>query len=1061
MSTDDRIRKQRVADDLAEPAREARRLAEKLGLAPFDVNYWVVDYDEMNELVAYGGFQHRYPHWRWGMAYDRQRKQTQFLGGKAFEIVNNDDPAHAFLQESNDLADQKAVITHVEAHADFFRNNEWFRLFGTSPDAAAMLERHGETVAEYMADPEVSREDVEAWIDHVLCLEDNIDQHREFATARASDEESVTPGDLAEELEGMDVSEEVRTEVFDEEFLEAMTDDGEGPTFPPAPETDLLAFLVAHGKAYDEEAGKATDYEEWQREILEVLRTEAYYFAPQKMTKVMNEGWACVDPDTPVFTEAGLVPMREVVDRHLTVSDGDEPREVYDSTVIDDHDTVTIETRRGYELTGSNNHRVRRPGGDWVRLDELSVGDEIAVSGGNGTWPEEYVQLDWSNPTGKTLHDVADEAGVSMSTVLRYRRTGRARNADEIEAALADYEGLALSTSKRDEILVPTEVREQLARFLGLLVGDGHVPSNSCHVGFTSGRREHAEEVAGLIDELFHVDATVSEQGSRWRVHAYSENLREFLIDEVGLPDGESAADKTVPRSIRRSPKSVVAEFIRGLFDADGYAGEQGAILSTKSEDLGRTVQMLLTNFGILSRRRSQHDGCYHLHLTGESASTFADEIGFGYPTKAAALAEYLDGLAWFEAESWTDEVADIEEGTGTVHDISVEETHRYAAAGFLNHNSYHESLMMADERFAGPDEFLSYADHMAQVLGSPGLNPYKLGFELWQYIENRRNRREVVEHLLRVEGVTWRNFADTVDLEAVMARLEPDPEMADPAASLDALEADDPRVDEDALSAARRGAPDDGGIDVERYPWKLLTYEGLAERHYSLSKPQHRGFLKRISQAELEKISRYLFETDRYDDVAAAVAAVDRTAGWDRMREVRESHNDVTFLDAFLTPEFVDENDYFTYEYTRTTGDFRVTSEEAEDVKKKLMLQFTNFGKPTIAVKDGNFRNRNELLLVHQYNGVQLDLTRAKQTLERVFELWGRPVALKTVRKELDDHDIEVARRRDTEPEPTEQGTLIRFDGESFEETDLPDEEIEEIVATDVDYDTKPDEWL
>ncbi|PSP68171.1 AbrB family transcriptional regulator [Halobacteriales archaeon QS_1_69_70] len=666
MSTDDRIRKQHVAGDLAEPAREARRLAEKLGLAPFDVNYWVVDYDEMNELIAYGGFQHRYPHWRWGMAYDRQRKQTQFLGGKAFEIVNNDDPAHAFLQESNDLADQKAVITHVEAHADFFRNNEWFRLFGTSPDAAAMLERHGETVAEYMADPEVSREDVEAWIDHVLCLEDNIDQHREFATARASDEESVTPGDLAEELEGMDVSEEVRTEVFDEEFLEAMTDDGEGPTFPPAPETDLLAFLVAHGKAYDEEAGKATDYEEWQREILEILRTEAYYFAPQKMTKVMNEGWA-----------------------------------------------------------------------------------------------------------------------------------------------------------------------------------------------------------------------------------------------------------------------------------------------------------------------------------------------------------------------------------------------------------SFHESLMMADERFAGPDEFLSYADHMAQVLGSPGLNPYKLGFELWQYIENRRNRREVVEHLLRVEGVTWRNFADTVDLDAVQAMLEPDPEMADPVAFLDALEADDPRVDAEALSAARRGAPDDGGIDVERYPWKLLTYEGLAERHYSLSKPQHRGFLKRINKAELEKISRYLFETDRYDDVAAAVAAVDRTAGWDRMREVRESHNDVTFLDAFLTPEFVDENDYFTYEYTRTTGDFRVTSDAAEDVKKKLMLQFTNFGKPTIAVKDGNFRNRNELLLVHRYNGVQLDVTRAKQTLERVFELWGRPVALKTIRKELDDHDIEVARRRDTEPEPTEQGTLIRFDGESFEETDLPDEEIEELVATDVDYDTKPEEWL
>ncbi|PSP92959.1 SpoVR family protein, partial [Halobacteriales archaeon QS_1_68_44] len=275
----------------------------------------------------------------WGMAYDRQQKQTQFLGGKAFEIVNNDDPSNAFLQESNEMADQKAVITHVEAHADFFRNNEWFRMFGASPDAAAMLERHGETVAEYMDDPEISREDVEAWIDHVLCLEDNIDQHREFSTTEAFEADSAAPEDLAEKLEEMDVSEEVREEVFDEEFVDEMVDDEEGPSFPEEPEKDLLAFLAAHGKAYDEEAEKATDYEEWQGEILELLRKEAYYFAPQKMTKVMNEGWACVDPDTPVFSTAGLVPMRDVVDGHLPVSDGETTRDVYDSNVIEDHDT--------------------------------------------------------------------------------------------------------------------------------------------------------------------------------------------------------------------------------------------------------------------------------------------------------------------------------------------------------------------------------------------------------------------------------------------------------------------------------------------------------------------------------------------------------------------------------------------------------------------------------------------------------------------------------------------------------------------------------------------------
>jgi len=178
-------------------------------------------------------------------------------------------------------------------------------------------------------------------------------------------------------------------------------------------------------------------------------------------------------------------------------------------------------------------------------------------------------------------------------------------------------------------------------------------------------------------------------------------------------------------------------------------------------------------------------------------------------------------------------------------------------------------------------------------------------------------------------------------------------------------------------------------------------------------------------------------------------------------MREVRASNNDVTFLDSYLTQEFVNDNQYFTYEFSQTTGDYRVASTDYEDVKKKLMLQFTNFGKPTIAVYDGNYNNRNELLLGHHYNGVMLDIEQAKRTLERVFDLWGRPVNLKTIVKEVDDRDAEIARRRDREPEPEEVGKLLRYDGEQFTMEDLDWTEVEDIAATEVDYDTKPEDWL
>ncbi|PSP58840.1 SpoVR family protein [Halobacteriales archaeon QH_7_66_36] len=1067
MSKNDRIRKRQVAQGLEPYVDEAAKLARKLGLDPYPVNYWIVDHDEMNELIAYDGFQKRYPHWRWGMNYDRQRKQRQFLGGKAFEIVNNNDPSHAFLQESNSLADQKAVITHVEAHADFFRNNRWFRLFdegasygsvdgspttpGSGPDAAAMLASHAETVTEYVNDPDIDREAVEEWVDHVACLDGCIDQHRAYRSTEEWERESPETGEETDTPEELAISEEVRDEVFDEEWREEH-DPGEDALG----EKDLLAYLAAHGRAYDEETGRAVEYEEWQRELLEILRRESYYFAPQRMTKVMNEGWACVAPDTRVFTEDGLVEMQEVVGDRPDVSDGDTRRRVYDANVIEDHDMVRIETRRGFELTGSNNHRIRRPDGEWVRLDELEVGDTIEVSGGDGCWPAEYVELDWETPEYTTLDDVAEQAGVSISTVLRYRELGRAERADAIEEALESYDPDDVGLASRDPIRIPGTVSEQFGRFLGLLIGDGHVPESSRHVGFTAGEKPKAEEFAGLCSELFGVEPTVEEQEGRWRVYAYSKHLRDLLIGGFGLPTGRAAAKKTVPEQVLHSPKSVVSAFIQGLFDADGYAGDHGTILSTKSESLSRIVQLMLTNYGILSRRHQQSDGCYHVHLTGESASRFANEIGFGYDEKQTRLETYVDDLAWLEEESWTTEVTSIEHDIGDVYDISVETTHRYAAAGFVNHNSKWESLMMTGENFADDDEFVSYADHMAQVLGSPGLNPYALGLELWTYVENRANRREVLEKLLRVEGVTPATFDDRVDLDEVLSLLEPAPEIANVVDHLDELDADDPRVDSDGLAAAR-----DGAFDVDSYPWKVLSHEGLVERHYSLVQPANRGFLKRTTRETLDRIDRYLFERDRYGTVREALADVEYDAGWDRMFAVRESHNDVTFIDEYLTEEFVEAGGYFTYEYSHRQDDYRATSTDPADVKRKLLLQFTNFGKPTVTVHDDNFGNRNELLLAHQYNGVALDVPQAKRVLERVFELWGRPVQLLTVVKEVDERDVKAASRRGQEPEPAEVGVRYRYDGDGFERIDVDREEWPPLSVGAIGYDTKPDEWL
>ena len=49
--------------------RQIETYAREYGLDFYDVVFEVLDYDQLNEVAAYGGFPTRYPHWRFGMEY--------------------------------------------------------------------------------------------------------------------------------------------------------------------------------------------------------------------------------------------------------------------------------------------------------------------------------------------------------------------------------------------------------------------------------------------------------------------------------------------------------------------------------------------------------------------------------------------------------------------------------------------------------------------------------------------------------------------------------------------------------------------------------------------------------------------------------------------------------------------------------------------------------------------------------------------------------------------------------------------------------------------------------
>jgi stage V sporulation protein R len=119
---------------------------------------------------------------------------------------------------------------------------------------------------------------------------------------------------------------------------------------------------------------------------------------------------------------------------------------------------------------------------------------------------------------------------------------------------------------------------------------------------------------------------------------------------------------------------------------------------------------------------------------------------------------------------------------------------------------------------------------------------------------------------------------------------------------------------------------------------------------------------------------------------------------GRQKIFEVRRVHNDITFIDTFLTPEFCVQHNMFTFAWQEQAGGYVIESRDFEKIKQRLLFSLTNFGKPWIYVVDGNFRNRGELLLKHQHTGVDLRLDQAADTLANIQYIWGRPVNLQTL---------------------------------------------------------------
>ncbi|TMC38141.1 MAG: hypothetical protein E6J31_11210 [Chloroflexi bacterium] len=845
----------------------------KFGLDPFPTHFELVPATIMYEFASYG-LPGRFSHWTHGKAYYRQKMQYDFGLSKIYEMVVNTNPSYAFLMDMNNLLQNTFVAAHVFGHTDFFKNNAYFQ--STSRRMIDKVSIHAERVAKYEFDH--GKAEVERFLDAALSIQEHIDYNLLLhgdESPKKEEQKSMRPTTEYDDLWGLDRKAKEAEEERDRR-------PGRPPKFPEKPEKDILLFLMRY----------APHLQPWQRDIIEIVRTEMLYFIPQAQTKVMNEGWACLTGESLVLTERGLLrydTLHELLAQGegVTVGSGNGARDsITDRHVRRNAPTIRLRTRRGLVLEGADEHKINTGPDQWVALKDIKVGQSIPLSVGDNLWPEQLVPI--ASPVSivaPTVVDVAQAAGVGVDTVYRSMSGKTTFAADRIASAIQSTgyqfgnKGKPLY-GQRLPLVTPTHVTASFAEFLGYLIGDGNIHVSKNAIGYTTGDRELADRYAQLVLELFAIEAvptwddrTLNGKGGRWRVVFYSANVLD-LLQSLGIDLRAKARQKRIPSVILRSPKAVVSAFLRAYSDCDGCAStKEGVILSTFSEDIAQTLQVLLLNYGILTRRYGPN-----VRIKSMSARVFADEINFGLARKRENLDQYLSRHQWFLKEDPTDEVVSIEHGVADVYDITVENSHRYVANGMVHHNSlWHSRIMrqLGERGVITDSEIIEFAQLHSGVL-SPSrtsLNPYYIGFKMFEDIERR-----------------W----------------------------------DNPTTEEQQRFGRKPGM------------------------------------------------------------------------GHQKLFEVRELDNDVSFLRNYLTEDLVKDLDLYLF---KKDGDEWVISEKSwEKVRDGIVASLTNFGYPYLVVDNGDYRGNRELYIKHMFEGQELDLNYAEKTLQHVYTLWGRPVHLETL---------------------------------------------------------------
>jgi spore cortex formation protein SpoVR/YcgB (stage V sporulation) len=580
----------------------------------------IIDSTQMLDAYTSIGMPIYYQHWSFGKHFITEQKRYQKgHNGLAFEIVINSNPTINYLMEDNTMTTQALVIAHAAfGHNHFFKNNYLFKQW---TDAASIVD-YLIFARDYVSAQETKhgRKAVEEWLDSCHALMDHGVNRYKRPSKLSMEKEKQRQKDRADYLQTQ-VSEFYR-------ILPSNKHAGsDRKKFPAQPEENLLYFFEKY----------SPNIEDWQRELLRIVRKVAQYFYPQGQ---------CVTGNHLVSTPKGILRFDELIkdDGYIPVSgtmmltDGNMMTPV-SHTYKRKAKVMRITTGTGRTFTGTPEHPLmilRNHSHIMCPISQITKEDYIVTNLNYDIFATTEPPLTYTLSQDILTCQVCGMQSYFIASHVGQMHGLTAKNYTDHYNLPVSTETSRIKKSSNKINKYPSVMNPTFAEFCALMQGANYNLSYNNVIIFSNNNKNLVDRFSNCLNELFGlVISPKIDKFGRYAINFSSYTLVKFMKENV--PE-LFRSTRIIPKIIRSSTKESVKSWLRSTVD----------LLSKRRFDLGswtipirdydkeylEQIQTILYGFGIVAETISSENQTY---------AGIAEKLGLPLDDSEVSMIPYMN----------------------------------------------------------------------------------------------------------------------------------------------------------------------------------------------------------------------------------------------------------------------------------------------------------------------------------------------------------------------------------------------------------------------------------